>query len=427
MLRVQLDAPLPAVLRRDAWVPFHASVRNESNALPDGAKDARLVLAVELWRDEHQPLAGSAALLQVRDRRGGTSGGGSSGSSNEGRAAGAAGKARGGSGPQLTTAACDGRGRFVGELRVAAGCTRQHYQGNAHTPACLHRIRHPIFVRVTVAVSTWPGHPPASFLPVLVGPVTVLDAGAPPPPPAEAPAGGPAAGVALQRRTYAFAFGAVVTLERPTAALDGFGHVVWDAALLLARWLEQAPASLLAGRRVVEVGAGVGLVGLAAAARGAHVLLTDMAGALPLTELNAGANVDLVRRGRGSVAVRPLEWGNAAELAALQAELRHQPPDVLLASDVVYDNDLFAPLVGVLAALAGPQTTVLLAARERHGCDFDLFLRLLAEPFEVRLCSLTGEAAQLAEASALSKAKRTPHIYQLQRRPAPPASASASA
>ena len=47
------------------------------------------------------------------------------------------------------------------------------------------------------------------------------------------------------------------------------GCVVWDAAMVLAAFLETPDvASVLAGRRTVELGAGTGLVGLSAACVG---------------------------------------------------------------------------------------------------------------------------------------------------------------
>ena len=49
------------------------------------------------------------------------------------------------------------------------------------------------------------------------------------------------------------------------------GCVVWDAALVLSAFLEQEiyfPPSFWIGKRVVELGAGTGVVGLVAAAHG---------------------------------------------------------------------------------------------------------------------------------------------------------------
>lgn len=47
---------------------------------------------------------------------------------------------------------------------------------------------------------------------------------------------------------------------------------------------------LAAGMRCVELGAGVGLVGLALAAMGARVTITDVAKVLPLMQQNLAAN-----------------------------------------------------------------------------------------------------------------------------------------
>ena len=67
-------------------------------------------------------------------------------------------------------------------------------------------------------------------------------------------------------------------------AETAIGARVWRSSYLLARYLEVAP-ELVAGKSVVELGAGCGLVGMAAAELGAAtVLLTDLAGVLPRVE-----------------------------------------------------------------------------------------------------------------------------------------------
>ena len=42
------------------------------------------------------------------------------------------------------------------------------------------------------------------------------------------------------------------------------GYVMWSAAVILARWLHRHPRTM-AGKRVLEIGAGLGLGGLVAA------------------------------------------------------------------------------------------------------------------------------------------------------------------
>ena len=53
------------------------------------------------------------------------------------------------------------------------------------------------------------------------------------------------------------------------------GCRVWDASAALARWIRLKEAELIRGRDVLELGAGVGLAGLAAAFEAKRVVLTD--------------------------------------------------------------------------------------------------------------------------------------------------------
>jgi hypothetical protein len=93
------------------------------------------------------------------------------------------------------------------------------------------------------------------------------------------------------------------------------GHLLWPAARTLACSLDAvvglAGGSLLSDARVVELGAGLGAVGMAAAMRGAQVVLTDACSMLPLLRHNCYANKQNFPRGPPCVA--ELNWTTCGE------------------------------------------------------------------------------------------------------------------
>lgn len=85
--------------------------------------------------------------------------------------------------------------------------------------------------------------------------------------------------------------GITVSVAEQHSGLDGEpGGVVWDSALVLAHYLATATDRgriRLGAARVLELGAGTGCAGLAAAALGAaEVVLTDRPQLLPLLQHN---------------------------------------------------------------------------------------------------------------------------------------------
>jgi hypothetical protein len=86
------------------------------------------------------------------------------------------------------------------------------------------------------------------------------------------------------------------TLESFREELYGAGDVIWPASMALARLIAHCP-SLVAGKRVLEVGAGLGLLGnVAAQAGAAEVLMVDVdATVLELAERSAAANEESQR------------------------------------------------------------------------------------------------------------------------------------
>ena len=145
------------------------------------------------------------------------------------------------------------------------------------------------------------------------------------------------------------------------------GGKTWDAAFVLAEWLEQH-VHRVRRRRVLELGSGTGLVGLSAAALGADVTLTDVhPEVLQLHAKNIETNQASVAAAGGSVRSLRLEWGEAAD--ATDA-LRYGPFDVLLGSDILYFPRVYPLLVQTLCDLGCGDTrgaTAVLAFPMRPG------------------------------------------------------------
>jgi|APGre2960657444_1045066.scaffolds.fasta_scaffold01526_7 hypothetical protein len=144
-------------------------------------------------------------------------------------------------------------------------------------------------------------------------------------------------------RVFALPCGASVRLREASCAGDVLGLRVWDSGpRLVAHLAQQQQLGELLGASVLELGAGVGLVGLSALLLGAgSVTLTDTAqapGVLQLLTHNAALNT---QPGSGTLArVAALDW--ADRNAAQQPSDVTTPPlepgetfDIILASDVL--------------------------------------------------------------------------------------------
>ncbi|XP_063860985.1 protein N-lysine methyltransferase METTL21D-like isoform X1 [Scylla paramamosain] len=134
------------------------------------------------------------------------------------------------------------------------------------------------------------------------------------------------------------------------------GCVVWDAAIVLAKYLEvreKGKRKLLKGSSVVELGAGTGCVGLAAALLGAsHVTLTDLPELLPLLKINCAQNTPNIH---GVAEVQQLTWGNTHQIQAIEV------PDVILLADCIYYGESLEPLVSTVRSLSSSTTTVIMS------------------------------------------------------------------
>lgn len=134
---------------------------------------------------------------------------------------------------------------------------------------------------------------------------------------------------------------------------------LWHASIELARWcLEEAD---LAGKRVLELGCGLGLAGVAAAAAGAEIVLSDYdADALAFAACNVAANLSPEARSRVRLVL--LDWRH----------LPSMPPfDVILGADIAYERVSFSSLCEALRTLMRTDGYAVLTEPDRAiGRDF---------------------------------------------------------
>ena len=130
------------------------------------------------------------------------------------------------------------------------------------------------------------------------------------------------------------------------------GGVVWDAALVMCAFLERLDSKRpghLEGARVIELGAGTGLVGLAAAVLGAHAFVSDVAEFMPLMTKNIAENCKVLKGGR--VEALEIDWRqfcqeedaeNALEVDPILRARLVEKFDYILISDCIYYERLLS-------------------------------------------------------------------------------------
>ena len=144
--------------------------------------------------------------------------------------------------------------------------------------------------------------------------------------------------------------------------------VLWPAALLLADAVATwPPATRDPPPLVLELGCGLGLVGLVAAERGCSVIQSDYdEDALAFARANGRHN------GFSSIETRHLDWRQ------IYPDLR---PHGILAADVLYETRNLEPIARFIAAHLEPAGFALLADADRSTAD--------SFPHVAQTCGLT--------------------------------------
>lgn len=189
-------------------------------------------------------------------------------------------------------------------------------------------------------------------------------------------------------------FGETINLKQaPNNTAIGHGAVVWEAAVCFAKYMEfgsdkNLTHSKLRGKRVLELGCGPGLGGLATMMRGSKVLFTDLDAVLDVVGKPSIMSVygSLTSRGSGEFSdlpppqVAPLDWTHPDGLESITEDTF----DYVLACDCVFSEALIPDLIRTIKNAVTPRSLVYVVHEIRDADANDLFLLKLREDFTVK-------------------------------------------
>jgi len=173
---------------------------------------------------------------------------------------------------------------------------------------------------------------------------------------------------------FDFFGGKVLLKQDPTESCGGY---IWRSAMVMLNYLENEKnfkRDHFKSKKVLEVGAGTGLVGIAMAKfLGCYSMITDQKSMIPLIQENIKVN-NLTEE--SSIAAE-LFWG-----VTDCSSFKTPSIDYIIAADCIYLEIAFAPLVSALSNLCDSNTEVILSTQKRRKAD-KRFWTLAKKKFDV--------------------------------------------
>jgi len=170
----------------------------------------------------------------------------------------------------------------------------------------------------------------------------------------------------------------------------GTGAVVWDSAILLAKYLEKNSESY-SPSLILELGSGNGWLGIACGLvfPYANVVLTDQVQLLPLIHENVILNEHNFpeKLPKGRLSVEELNWGSTSnELVQELMEPFEGEDVILLLSDCVYEQCPVNLLIYSMRYICAcnPKTKIIMSMEQRPHKAQEYFFKHITSYFNLR-------------------------------------------
>ena len=155
------------------------------------------------------------------------------------------------------------------------------------------------------------------------------------------------------------------------------GTRVWDTGVLVAKLLEREP-ELVRGKRVLELGSGTGLLGMAAAIFGAkECVLTELPALLPSLVTSVDKNI----KGhlRSNIKIEKFDWNEKEDLQ----NFKNQKFDLILSTDTLICEQWARGLAKVVLTIVNDTNTRILVASANDRDGVNHFRTTIAPKFNI--------------------------------------------
>lgn len=179
-----------------------------------------------------------------------------------------------------------------------------------------------------------------------------------------------------ERISYKITPNSQIVIQQDVNATTHTGGIVWETSYLLLNYLRETHRSRRPYERLLEIGAGCGLVGLGAHKTGTiakQVIITETREVM--TNLLANRNLNYPEKTKDdSLQICELDW-NSHIVDCKKANIRKHSIDCVVGTDVVFSTILVEPLLKTMKYLSHKETVGYLCLQERCKDSHALLLK----------------------------------------------------
>jgi len=185
-----------------------------------------------------------------------------------------------------------------------------------------------------------------------------------------------------------------ITLVQDPSSTVGHGAVIWDAAVVMAKWLEYSNPKLfqnISDKTVLELGSGCGLGGISFMLKGSLVTFTDMSSVVQTILARNVSHVYKKLTSQGTIGgfpilepkVFPLDW-SFSESEQRASGILESGYDYILLTDCVFSTRLAPFLVATILRCSHAKTIVLCCHEIRDEEANTAFVTELSKHFHIK-------------------------------------------